>query len=712
MTESLVSLNYLFLANAIFLLSLGSFLEQRKKSGLSKIFLLTCAGLALWNFCNFALEERLFTGVLDMLVSLQLFGAMVFANGLLYFSAAYPEASVGRWHLPNALLFFGFTAAIFLTDSVSTAEIVADEIVYRDGAGFYLFAFYLSVLGISALARLVLSYRRHVEYRDKIRYYIIGVSIFSVCAIVFNLVLPSLGNYDFLIVGRLGATAAPLAFFYAMTKHEFMDVSVIINRATSWLLVLSVFAVLSLMVLELAGSWPLIQDLAIVLLVVAAALFANPAQKFLLTTAKRKFVRGWYSTEDVFNRLSARIAQEKDRETIFREVLAVLDDVFELEDSLSIVAVRDEEEQFSCYRISGRYRKIAANDALIREMSKFAVAMQVHKLPVAVQERLRGEDLRLMKHMVILPFHSPEYLEGLLVLGEKSSQAPFTENDMVFFNNLIAYVAPLLYRLTPMEKLEQLYNESRQRLHESEIQLIRAQKIEAIAYATRQCHHEIRTPLNIIRMGIGRIKTLEDLEGYREMAREEIDHALSVVEETLAITEVSEQVDKKFAAVDINDIVHRCQRLIDKSRYRVVLELEELPLVKAVPSDIQVVIINLIHNALDAMPDGGTLVFSTTLAGGMVEVGVEDTGQGIPEELRSRVWEPYVSGKPTEAGNSSAGRGWGLTIVNRIIHEHAGTINFTSIRNQGTRFTFCLPVSLPASVAAVSRGGAGSFQAP
>jgi signal transduction histidine kinase len=123
-----------------------------------------------------------------------------------------------------------------------------------------------------------------------------------------------------------------------------------------------------------------------------------------------------------------------------------------------------------------------------------------------------------------------------------------------------------------------------------------------------------------------------------------------------------------------------------------VLDLGELPLIPALGSDIQVVVINLIHNAMDAMPDGGTLAFTSRKLQDAVEVGVEDTGAGIPEELRSRVWEPYVSGKPTDVGNSTAGRGWGLTIVNRIINQHGGTIRFTSVENHGTRFVFTLPL--------------------
>jgi len=105
----------------------------------------------------------------------------------------------------------------------------------------------------------------------------------------------------------------------------------------------------------------------------------------------------------------------------------------------------------------------------------------------------------------------------------------------------------------------------------------------------------------------------------------------------------------------------------------------------------QVVVANLVHNALEAMPDGGKLAIRTYPRNKNIVVEVEDSGCGIEENLRSRVWEPYFSGKETEVGNSTAGRGWGLTIVNRIVTEHQGTIKLSSKVGEGTKFTITLP---------------------
>lgn len=687
------SVNYLFLANAALLALLALFLINRKKSAISWIFLTTSFGLALWNVCVFLIEQKIATEAISAIVRLQMISAMVFANGLYFFSSSYPVYRPDMKYLISILPFGVFALALVLTDLVSDAEYQDTLLVYHDGPGFLLFTIYISLLCFSALFKLIQAWRRFPEHRSRIRYFFMGIAVYVSCAITFNMVLPSMGNYDYLIIGRLSATFAPLFIFYAMTKHEFLDITVIINKGTAWLGTLVVMLGVAVFLDLVTADAPLLNTLALCAVVLLAAFYARPLQQFLLTTAKRKFIRGWYSTEEVINQLSGRITQEKNREAIFKEVAKVLDEVFELEDVMTFVAIRDENEVFSYYRIVGKFQKIKSSDPLIQAMQSVNACIPVAAAPGQVQGRLKELGTGKGRYGVIVPFHSPEYLEGMIILGERSNQAGYSDSDMRFFNNLISFLSPVLYRLTPMEKLEQLYSENRQKLHEAEIQLIRAQKIESIVHATRQCHHEIRTPLNIIRMGIGRIKTLADLEAYKHVAHEEIDHALEIVEETLTITEVDKASEARVAEVSINDVINRCLRLIDRTRYTVVLDLAEVPPVRAAFSDMQVVITNLIHNAIEAMPEGGSLAFSTHAMATDAVITVEDAGEGIPEELRSRVWEPYFSGRGSGIGNSNAGRGWGLTIVNRIITEHRGTIRLTSEEKVGTRFTITLPLS-------------------
>jgi signal transduction histidine kinase len=685
------SVYHLFLANAALLMLLALFLVWRKQNRAAWIFFTANTALAFWSVCVFILGQKLLLDYASIIARLQLVGGMIFASALFYFASSYPVYQDGKSKYLHALAFILLAAATIGTNFTTEVQIVDGDVVFNDGYGYVLVTAYISVVSISALYRLVQSWQKNPEYRSRIKYFFVGIAIYVSCSVVFNLVLPSFFDiYDFLIVGRLSATVAPLFIFYAIVKHEFLDTTVIINRGTAWFVTLALMLAIGLSLDSVTSSMPTLNFLVFCVVLAGAAFFAHPLQQFLLTTAKRKFVRSWYSTEEVINRLSGKITQEKNREAIFKEVVKVLDEVFQLEDVLTIIAVRDEHEAFSYYKIVGRFQRIKPTDPLIEHVRPITDCMRLEEASSAIAQRL--EELQFGRGRgVFLPLHSPEFLEGIIFLGERSNQAAYNESDMRFFNNLVRFLSPILYRLTPMEKLEHLYSESRQKLHEAEIQLIRAQKIESIVHATRQCHHEIRTPLNIIKMGIGRIKTLEDLENYKEVAREEINHALEIVDETLTVADVDRSSGNRAMDININEVIQRCQRLIDRSRYKVELDLGELPEIPAVFSDIQVVITNLIHNAMEAMPGGGSLAFTSRATPTDVVITVEDDGEGIPEALRSKVWEPYFSGRGSKVGNSNAGRGWGLTIVNRIVTAHQGTIRFTSEEKVGTKFIITLP---------------------
>ena len=109
-------------------------------------------------------------------------------------------------------------------------------------------------------------------------------------------------------------------------------------------------------------------------------------------------------------------------------------------------------------------------------------------------------------------------------------------------------------------------------------------------------------------------------------------------------------------------------------------------------SQIQQIIINLSNNAMDAMPEGGTLTLRTkkTRAEGkdMIEIEVRDTGAGIPKEIQAKIFEPFFTTK--EVGK---GTGLGLSLVYELIQKHDGRITLESEAGKGTIFRVFLPLS-------------------
>ena len=146
-------------------------------------------------------------------------------------------------------------------------------------------------------------------------------------------------------------------------------------------------------------------------------------------------------------------------------------------------------------------------------------------------------------------------------------------------------------------------------------------------------------------------------------------------------------------AVNLNQVIDRSLRLVqhqlDLASIQVQLQLDpDLPQVQCDAAQIEQVILALVMNALDAMPQGGNLWLTTSFAREPehVSIVVRDDGSGIPAEVLPRIFEPFLTTKET-----GRGVGLGLAISQSILERHRGTIEVQSEPGRGTTFTVTLP---------------------
>jgi two-component system NtrC family sensor kinase len=149
---------------------------------------------------------------------------------------------------------------------------------------------------------------------------------------------------------------------------------------------------------------------------------------------------------------------------------------------------------------------------------------------------------------------------------------------------------------------------------------------------------------------------------------------------------------REMKRVNPNAVLERVLALASKylQHRRVTLNRDltaDLPPIWGAPDELGQVFLNLVINALDAMPGGGTLRISSRLTSdGRVAIAFTDTGQGIPREHLDRLFEPFFSTK-------EGGTGLGLTISYNIIERHKGNITVQSATGEGTCFTVWLPAA-------------------
>jgi HD-like signal output (HDOD) protein/nitrogen-specific signal transduction histidine kinase len=241
-----------------------------------------------------------------------------------------------------------------------------------------------------------------------------------------------------------------------------------------------------------------------------------------------------------------------------------------------------------------------------------------------------------------------------------------------------------------------------EQLRERQLRRIQSERAEASFAIARKVVHEVNNPLGIMKnyLKILGIKLKDQGIELDEIGilNEEIDRAAHILG---GLTSVSGKKSRKWAPVDINALVNdlvklTAESLIKEKKVAVHVDLDPaLPKLMSARDSLKQILINLMKNASEAMTKGGNLYLKTRHRGtplegsesrGFVEVTVGDDGPGIPDEMKRRIFEPFVSSK------RGAHSGLGLSIVLNLINGLNGSIVCQSEEGKGTRFKIELPV--------------------
>ena len=236
---------------------------------------------------------------------------------------------------------------------------------------------------------------------------------------------------------------------------------------------------------------------------------------------------------------------------------------------------------------------------------------------------------------------------------------------------------------------------------EDQARILHQDKMMSLGKLAASVVHEINNPLSgvlnyirlmtrILRRGPLPDDRREKFMEYLDLVENETDRCAHIVSSLLAFSRKS---PTESGSVDIAELIRRSTAL---SRHK--LEMQNIELATAVPPDmpsvtgdfnqLQQCLINLIFNAMDAMPEGGTLTIEATFepSARRVRVRVGDTGHGIPEEDQPHLFEPFFTTK-----KEGYGVGLGLSTVFGIMEKHRGTVKVSSRPGKGAAFVLSLP---------------------
>ena len=230
------------------------------------------------------------------------------------------------------------------------------------------------------------------------------------------------------------------------------------------------------------------------------------------------------------------------------------------------------------------------------------------------------------------------------------------------------------------------------------------ERLAAIGKMAAHVTHEIRNPLSSISLNIELLE--ENLaeagiggesKALLQAITREVQRLEHLSEEYLRVARLPQpRMESEDLASKVREIVAFAKPEMDRAGLELELEVEdEIPLVLFDEGQIRQAILNVLRNAREAMPNGGKISVYVRAEGMSVVVGVDDRGSGIPETVRSRIFDPFFSTK-------GEGTGLGLAITRQIVEAHGGSIGVEPREGGGTSFRILLPIAPQRNSGAVS----------
>jgi signal transduction histidine kinase len=308
---------------------------------------------------------------------------------------------------------------------------------------------------------------------------------------------------------------------------------------------------------------------------------------------------------------------------------------------------------------------------------------------------------------IAVPLYSGEIVVGVLNV-ESPEERGLTPEDLHLLTLVGDQVSVALENAALVERLRRHTEELQETVAERTAELQQALEVslQADQLKTRfvaDVSHELRTPLTNIRLYLDLLEKgrSEKFADYLETLHRETGRLVDLIEDLLMVSRLdADTADLEPSWIDLNSMAHSLvedrRRLVAQMDLTIGLETQaDLPLVRADERMIAQVVANLLTNAVNYTPPGGSVTVRTDTIGDgetkWARLSVADTGVGIPENELPRLFERFFRGSASRIRNVS-GTGLGLAICKEILDRHGGRITSASRSGEGSTFTIWLPV--------------------
>ena len=305
-----------------------------------------------------------------------------------------------------------------------------------------------------------------------------------------------------------------------------------------------------------------------------------------------------------------------------------------------------------------------------------------------------------LQSLVVIPLLAKEKALGVIAADHVEPGKTITretlESVMTFAQQAgLAIHNAFMYEelKTFSQQMEEKIQKTTADLRKTEAQLIRSEKLAALGQLAAGIAHEIRNPLTSINILIHSLtENLPSGDSHREdlkVIEEEINRINEILDRFLRFAKPAPPLLERTDVASIfEETLQLIRPRIEKQLIVVQKEFQALPIILMDREQMKQVALNLLLNAVQAMPKGGTLMLrgQNSEDGQWIRISIQDSGMGIPNEDMNKLFDPFFSTK-------EGGVGLGLSIAHRIIDQHHGKIEVESTPGEGTLFTIWLPIS-------------------
>lgn len=549
-----------------------------------------------------------------------------------------------------------------------------------------------------------------IKERQKIKYFFVGILLFIIANIIFNIVVPILfktSEYqhfgDFSAIIFLGFTA------YAIVRNHLFDVKFAIIRSVTYALVLATLAVIYLVIVllmsmlfnrESSNTWEIVTN---VIISIFLAFLIQPLKRFFDKITNKIFYKDRYHTDEFYTRLNDALTLNTNLRGILKRAS------YEIAKTLKCNQVF-----FFINTIDGHFvsegtphhKQLTKNEA--EKISEYcgndyhAIAASILEPKNPLQELIQSHGIE-----IVLPLTQGDKIVGYLCLGNNMASG-YTARDIKVLNMVADEMVIAVQNAIAVQKILELNSTLKQRVatatkelrtKNAQLRQLDKAKDEFVSVAA----HELRTPMTVFRGFISMLMT-KQLGNVNRKQQELLDKMsnntktlIDLVNNMLDLSKL--EADRLVINLSDNFVGDMVNRSIDK--ITLLYEGKGLALnytnvsvrVKTDPEKFERVLVNLLSNAYKFTPTGGvTISAKVNEKNRMVTVCVADTGTGIPPESINKLFKKF-SQVDNYLQKTSSGTGLGLAICKQMVEKMGGEIWVESQPEKGSQFYFTMPMS-------------------